>query len=228
MGFNWTCPYCNTHTTVNKDRFSDSQHAMTIKNSEGYRLLRDEFIVCPNEECRKITLNVKLYNYIFNGVNWQICEMIKQWHLLPNSFAKTFPDYIPEILRKDYEEAMAILELSPKASATLSRRCIQGIIRDFWKISKNRLIDEIDAIKDKVDPTTWKSIDAIRVVGNIGAHMEKDINLIIDVDPDEAFLLTQIIEILFSDLYIHKHERELMFNAIVEVAVKKDDLKKGG
>ena len=45
---------------------------------------------------------------------------------------------------------------------------------------------EIDAIKDKVDPLTWKSIDATRKIGNIGAHMEKDINLIVDVDPKEA------------------------------------------
>ena len=74
---------------------------------------------------------------------------------------------------------VSIRDLSPKASATLARRALQGMIRDYWKVSKGRLIDEIDAIKEKVDPITWKAIDAIRRIGNIGAHMEKDINVII-------------------------------------------------
>ena len=65
-----------------------------------------------------------------------------------------------------------------------------------------RLIDEIEAIEDKVDPLTWKAIDAVRSVGNIGAHMEKDINVIVDVDPDEAAQLISLIEILIKDWYI--------------------------
>jgi len=39
-----------------------------------------------------------------------------------------------------------------------------------------------------VDPLTWEAIDAVRKLGNIGAHMEKDINVIVDVDPEEAEL----------------------------------------
>ena len=34
---------------------------------------------------------------------------------------------IPQLM-DDYEEACAIVNLSPKASATLSRRCLQGMI----------------------------------------------------------------------------------------------------
>ena len=62
---------------------------------------------------------------------------------------------------------------------------MQGIIRDFWGISKSRLVDEIDALKDKIHPSQWKVIDGVRRIGNIGAHMEKDINLIVDIDTDE-------------------------------------------
>jgi len=60
-----------------------------------------------------------------------------------------------------------------------------GIIRNFWGISKSRLIDEINELKGRVDSTMWQAIDAVRSIGNIGAHMEKDINLIVDVDPEE-------------------------------------------
>jgi hypothetical protein len=83
------------------------------------------------------------------------------------------------------------------------------------------LIDEIIAIEDKVDPLTWKSIDAVRKVGNIGAHMEKDINLIIDVEPKEAYLLIELIEMLFEEWYIHRHERELKLKAIANLAEQK-------
>gem|GEM_PF-3019389 len=110
-------------------------------------------------------------------------NMVNHWRLIPPSNAKVFPDYIPKPLIDDYTEACLIKDASPKASATLSRRCLQGIIRDFWEVKPARLVDEIEAIKDKTDHLTWEAIDTVRKVGNIGAHMEKDINLIVEVDP---------------------------------------------
>lgn len=227
MAFNWTCPYCDTKTTINNDNYTASENPMTIENKEGSRLIRNEWIVCPNEDCKRITLIAHLIKYTWDAPygRYKKEETLKTWRLLPSSSAKVFPDYIPLPLRQDYEEAAAILDLSPKASATLSRRCIQGIIRGFWGISKGRLIDEINAISDKVDPLTWESIDSVRKVGNIGAHMEKDINLIIDVDQKEASLLIGLIELLFEEWYIHKHEREEKLKAIVKLAATKEGLK---
>jgi hypothetical protein len=223
MAFNWTCPYCNTKTTIT-NTYSVKEETFTIENADGERLLRTEWIVCPNEECKRITLTLLLYSCRWNG-KWEKIDLIKSWRLLPGSYAKAFPDYIPLALKQDYEEASAIIDLSPKASATLSRRCIQGIIRDFWGVKKSRLIDEINAIQDKVDPLTWNSIDAVRKVGNIGAHMEKDINLIIDVEPNEAYLLIQLIELLFEEWYIHKHEREIKLKSIIQIAEEKEEAK---
>ena len=228
MSFNWDCPHCNMKTTVSDSNFSASNNSMTIDNSEGPRILRSEWIVCPNKECKKITLTNILYSAKRNpnNYNWETDKVLQYWRLKPDSFAKVFPDYIPKSLIEDYNEAAKILDLSPKASATLSRRCLQGIIRDFWKVSKSRLIDEINAIEDKIDPLTWKSIDAVRKVGNIGAHMEKDINLIIDVEPKEASLLLELIELLFEEWYIHRFEREKKLKDIIAVAENKESLKK--
>jgi hypothetical protein len=82
------------------------------------------------------------------------------------------------------------------------------MIRDYHGISKARLIDEIEAIKSCVDPLTWRAIDGVRSIGNIGAHMERDINVVVDVDPEEARLLLGLIETLVDDWYIARHERE--------------------
>ncbi|URK16947.1 DUF4145 domain-containing protein [Thalassospira sp. GO-4] len=130
----------------------------------------------------------------------------------------SLPEYIPDALREDYEEACKTVDVSPKASATLARRCLQGMIRDYWGIKKSRLVDEIKALEDKVDPDTWQAIDAVRGLGNIGAHMEKDINLILSVEPEEAVALIELIEDLFQTWYVQRHERQQRRKRVVEIA----------
>jgi hypothetical protein len=115
--------------------------------------------------------------------------------------------------------------LSPKASATITRRCIQGIIRDFCEISKKRLIDEIRELRDRVDAgkapagvqaDTVDAIDHVRAIGNIGAHMEADVNVIVDVDPDEAQRLIELMELLFDEWYVARERRR---NRLAELGV---------
>lgn len=141
--------------------------------------------------------------------------------VIPSSSAKNFPGYVPQQILSDYQEAHLISELSPKASATLSRRCLQGMIRDFWGISRSRLIDEIKEFEPLIDKQTWQAIDAVRSIGNIGAHMERDIDKIIDVDPGESLLLLQLIEMLIQEWYIARREREERLKAIVEISGNK-------
>lgn len=179
-------------------------------------------IVCPNDECKKITLDAHLFETKRGPGGLEISgRPIETWKLRPSSEAIAFPDYIPLAIRQDYEEACKIRDLSPKASATLSRRCLQGLIRDFKGIVKGRLVDEIDALKDEVDPDTWEAIDAVRKIGNIGAHMEKDINTIIDVDPEEAQLLIELIETLIKDWYIARYKRQVHLVKIKAAAAAK-------
>ncbi|MEC0233723.1 DUF4145 domain-containing protein [Paenibacillus kribbensis] len=227
----WTCPFCNRIATItNSDMHTDFVDLM-IDNAHGNKRVIITFIVCPNPECKEFILIAKLYNSEFAGgssayTRYETRELTNEWELIPSSQSKVFPEYVPQAIVKDYEEACLIKELSPKASATLSRRCLQGIIRDFWGIKKNRLVDEIEAIKDKVDTLTWDAIDAVRKIGNIGAHMEKDINVIIDVDPKEASLLIELIELLIKDWYITKHERQQRLQNIIDVKDSKEQMKK--
>ena len=219
--FNWKCPHCEHAVTITDQRYSISHHTLRIKNSIGRRTLASVFIVCPNQECQKFTLTADLHTSIYRANNEELGEVMNSWNLIPSARGKTFPEYIPKILTADYREACEIAELSPKASATLSRRCLQGILRDFWGVKPGRLVDEIDQIKAQVDPLTWGAIDALRKLGNIGAHMEKDINLIVDVDPDEAALLIELIETLFHEWYVVREERKTRMGAIVLAAANK-------
>lgn len=226
--FSWTCPFCNSTTTINADDFSSDRHELSISTKHGTKFLYTHFIVCPNPSCKEYSLMLQLFNREWvSRIGGQVRELEKQIIVIPSFTAKVYPDYIPQVIRNDYYEACQIRELSPKASATLSRRCLQGMIRDFWGISKGRLIDEISELEDKVDLLTWKAIDAVRKVGNIGAHMEKDVNVVIDVEPAEASLLIGLIETLMQDWYIARHAREERLKQIVEMGAKKDGEKKG-
>ena len=216
----YVCPYCGQPQPFRNNYgetdvgFHHSYDTYTIKHNK----LDSEFSVlwfrCANKECGKICLTS--FNRLTN----------KQFDILPEATFKHFPDYIPEQIRKDYEEACIILEKSPKAAATLYRRCLQGMIRDFWGISKSRLIDEIEELQNKVPPLQWKAIDALRKLGNIGAHMEKDVNMIVDIDQDEAKKLQNLIELLMEQWYISRHEQEMLFNKIVDISDEKQTERK--
>ncbi|WP_122572145.1 DUF4145 domain-containing protein [Pseudomonas viridiflava] len=223
MSSNWKCPYCSHYATLNSQNYSSHIHGFNHGNyldkSLGVEVL---VVVCPNDECKQISINAGLFEVFRQNGVWNTFESaIEDWNLLPSSLAIPFPEYIPKAIRDDYEEACKIRDLSPKASATLSRRCLQGIIRDFKGITKKRLVDEIDALRDDVDPDTWAAIDAVRTIGNIGAHMEKDINEIIDVDPDEAQLLIELIETLIKDWYVARHKRQEHLQKIKAAAESK-------
>jgi Domain of unknown function (DUF4145) len=226
--FSWTCPYCNHTATITSLNKSDLQHSFNLSNKhDGVLALTTVAIVCPNPRCREYQLSASLSRTQNrgNGFYAPVDPPLLTWTLKPKSAARQFPGYIPKPILADYEEACLIAEDSPKASATLSRRCLQGMIRNFWGISQATLFQEINELNGKIDATTWYAIDAVRKIGNIGAHMEKDINLIVDVEPREARLLIGLIEFLLADWYVGRHEREEHMKKVIALGTAKDAAK---
>lgn len=144
---------------------------------------------------------------------------------IPRSFGRRLHDSVPAGIIEDYAEAHSILEESPKAAATLARRAIQGMIRDFHGISKRTLKAEIDALEELVEADVWAAIDVVRSVGNIGAHMERDVDVIIEVEPNEAENLLGLVTLLSDDWYKSKADREQRLADIKEIGEKKEGQK---
>ena len=215
------CPFCNSSVPIISTTYrniscyfnKDIPHYLGDDSWETSAIFQIDMFNCP--ECNKVS-------FVANGK--ELLENISI-PLYPNSLAKQFPDYVPQSIREDYEEAYSIINLSPKASATLARRCLQGMIRDFFGIVKPRLVDEIHALQNLVPPTQWKAIDSLRSIGNIGAHMESDVNVIIDVDPDEAQKLLKLIELLIDKWYISRHDEEQLLYDITAIADDKKSQK---
>jgi hypothetical protein len=229
LTFSWQCPYCNQYASIHGKDVKTSVNYFTAGSNEARYKLNTFVVVCPNSNCSEFTIKADLNGMAITPQQFpdEVIEPpIKSWSLRPDCRAKSFPSYIPLQIRKDYEEACLIASLSPKASATLSRRCLQGMIRDFHGVKEKNLFDEIKSIKNKVDPTIWKAIDSVRSVGNIGAHMEKDIDLIIDVAPNEATSLIALIEMLLKEWYVGRHEREQELQSIIAIGEAKKEARK--
>ncbi|KKZ89093.1 DUF4145 domain-containing protein [Rhizobium phaseoli] len=231
MTHQWTCPFCNNHQVVTDANFQSSFRKFHIgKSTKGETGLAYTATRCVNPDCNEVALSAQYVRSRSTNNGWVPEQTIEAWQLRPGSSSKPQPDYIPAALREDYFEACAIRSASPKASATLARRCLQGMIRDFCGIAKGRLIDEIKELNKRLDdgsaprgvePETIEAIDAVRDIGNIGAHMEKDINLIIDVEPGEAQALIELIEMLFEEWYVARHKREQRLAAVKTIAAEK-------
>lgn len=227
---NWLCPFCGHHTTLSGYEHvkQDWVHA-TVKSKHGQQAILLTFLACANRECRELYVDAKMAEY--SPPPPRSHEPIYHtphttWKLRPEANIKLFPDYVPEAILADYREACLVLAASPKASATLSRRCLQGMIHDFWGVSKRTLFDEINAIQDRVDPETWRAIDGVREIGNVGAHMNQDVSLIVDVEPREAELLIHLVETLIQDWYVNRHERSKRMRELTTAAAKKKEVKR--
>ena len=221
----YICPQCGSIVGVNvssfKDYFlsfdyGDSIIRNNLMNNKPEECLSLRFYRCP--KCNNVSSDVL-------GVGMDVKD--KRVLINPESDAKKYPSYIPEPILKDYFEAYSILHLSPKASATLSRRCLQGMIRNYWSISKSRLVDEVNELESRVPVMQWKAIDSLRKIGNIGAHMEKDVNLIIDIDVNEAKTLISLIELLMEQWYIANHNAEELYSEIIKIDCAKEEIKNG-
>ena len=221
----FTCPYCETMMAIDSTTrrthypaFDSSDSCYQLNGTIRYHdsSVAITFYKCPN--CGQYTIFAK-------GVGKAVLDVNAA--VRPASTAKQYPEFIPKQIRSDYEEACSILYLSPKASATLSRRCLQGMIRDYWGIAKGRLYDEITELKDKVQPDLWQAIDSLRQLGNIGAHMEKDTDLIVDIDSGEAEKLIRLIELLMKEWYINREERNKLFGDILQINADKQSTRKG-
>lgn len=226
-GSRWVCPHCEHAAFVVSANTTSGSVASTLDSADGPWLAFVHYVACPNPACRLTTIHITIGNGAKapNGyLNWTGEQ--QRMRFRPPTYARPIPEYVPQAIREDYREACAILDLSPKAAATLARRALQGLIRGFFGVSKATLAKEIEAIRDKLDPLTWQAIDAVRGVGNIGAHMERDIDTIVDVEPDEAVRLVRLIELLVKEWYVARHNREQELAAIIALNADKQQQRK--
>ena len=119
------------------------------------------------------------------------------------------PVDVPPEIAVNYVEACNVLPISAKASAALSRRCLQNMLHADGYKAKD-LAKEICLLLNETDPKKAlphklrETVDAIRNFGNFSAHPidDKTTLQVIDVEPHEAEWCLETIEELFEHFYV--------------------------
>ncbi len=135
---------------------------------------------------------------------------------------------VPEEFATGYREACIVLADSPKASAALSRRCLQNLLRGNAKVKPSNLANEIQEVIDNgsLPPYIVESINDVRNIGNFAAHPIKSERPgeIVDVEPGEADWNLDVLEALFNFYFVQpaiiKRKREILNLKLKEVDKK--------
>ncbi|MEN8185489.1 MAG: DUF4145 domain-containing protein [Bacteroidota bacterium] len=195
------CPHCST--VVKFDWYTTKVFEYSNGNKKGKQL---QYSDCLN--CSKLVVILKYGDLDYNDITHDYSVYRIEWEktIYPKKSNFENSQDIPEIYLEDYEEAIKVLSASSKASAALSRRLLQSLLRDKFKIKKKTLAQEIQAFieLDGVPSHLTDAIDAVRNIGNLAAHPTKNINTgeIVAVEKGEAEWIIEVIEALFDFVFI--------------------------
>ncbi len=200
------CPHCSTAAKFDW-RITQPQE-LDREQQKGIQIFYGE---CPN--CDKTVIGMQSGGLEYtSGSGWFMIEMVSQKILYPKTNSFQNSNDIPEKYLEDYEEAVKVLSASPKASAALTRRLLQNILREEFKIEEKSLVKEIELFINKTDIPSYiaDAVDAVRQIGNIAAHPSKDLNTgeIVPVEKNEAEWLIEVIEQLFDFVFIQPKKLE--------------------
>jgi hypothetical protein len=111
---------------------------------------------------------------------------------------------VPPEFVKPYREARLVLTDSENASAALSRRCLQHLLRDRGSVKPQDLSREIEEAIPKLPTHLAGAYDAVRNLGNFAAHPLKRTNTgeVLDVEPGEAEWLLEVLEQFFDFYFV--------------------------
>lgn len=169
------CPHCAVGVKLQfKGEFivpeKDDREA-----SIGYKFTIE---TCP--ECKNPIVIMHVGKYTleideapFDGIHEveEITEIDRKEIIYPRYVARKVEAEVPDACSIDFLEACAVQSLSAKASAALSRRILQNILREKFEIKHQNLAKEIDEFiqLDGVPSYLTNAVDAIRNVGNLAA-----------------------------------------------------------
>jgi Domain of unknown function (DUF4145) len=202
------CPHCNTGIAENFSHSPQIFHGAAVTR-EGQPLSQNEFWAiafqrCP--ECLKTVVYLE-HSPPLPGNPSQAGKSDFSLLAYPASASpRPVPGAVTDPYKQDFEEACKVLKDSPKASAALSRRCLQAILRDKAGTKSKDLYDQIEEVIDsgKVPSHISDDLHAVRVTGNFGAHPLKSTTTgaIVDVEAGEAEWNLDVVELLFDFYFV--------------------------
>ena len=183
-----------------------------------------ESTLCP--ACKRLIFQLVIYSSLSEPVEAEIPPLDKII-VYPTSSSRKVSLEVDERFAKDFREACKVVSTSQKASAALSRRCLQSLLREKTAVKPGTLAEEIrEAIRKSHFPEDLAtSLEAVRTIGNFAAHPIKNQHTgeVIDVEPGEAEWLLDTLEELFDFYFVQpaKMKRRIrLLNEKLDAAAK--------
>jgi len=197
------CPKCEHGISL--PIYDATKAYVTCEDAGGFYGYDIAHGICP--VCQANIIVRREGDLIRKGSVYVVESFVKEEVLYPPTLRKRHvSDEVPERYKNDFQEAFSILLLSPKASAAISRRVLQDIFHNHFKIEKRNLLQELDEFISRpgIPSELTEQMDAIRNIGNFAAHPTKNINTgeLIDVEPGEAEWLLDTLEDLFDYAFV--------------------------
>jgi hypothetical protein len=197
------CPHCRTS-------FHEDWKSTVLSGGKYY--WHSQIAICP--ECVQDVVRFGMGDSSALPSKWQ------QAFPAGSNRGPVAPD-VPQEIAADYTEAALVLPLSPKASAALSRRCLQSVLKEagYDQIDLSKQIEAALAEESgrKALPSGVHAIvDAIRNFGNFSAHRitDKTTLEIIDVEAHEAEYCLDILDAVFDHYYVKPADAKRMKEAL--------------
>jgi hypothetical protein len=223
------CPHCNTGIA---ESFMRSQHAIVneLNTREGLQVAPMEFWRIAFQRCSECGKTI-LYLEHYPKLPTQAAPAPQSdfsFLAYPTSAPpRPIPAEVVDPYKQDFEEACKVLKDSPKASAALSRRCLQSILRDKAFTKAKDLYEQIEEVisSGKLPSHIADDLHAVRVIGNIAAHSLKSTatGAIVDVAVGEAEWNLDVLEQLFDFYFVQpaiSAKRKAELNAKLKAAGK--------
>lgn len=186
------CPHCTINIYEDDRRLfcEDHQPEWGLEDGDGNNVFL-YYIQCP--ACSRMILRLEEDHY-------------RQTIYPSTTNRPPLSEHVPEQYQEDYREAALVLAASPKASAALSRRCLQAVLRDQAGVGPGNLYSEIEATIEKGDLPAHivESLHTLRQFGNAAAHPTKNANTgeIVPIDPNEAEWCLDVLDLLFDFYFV--------------------------
>lgn len=202
MSFPQKCPYCKKDIAENPKMLTQP---VKIKNFY-YR--------AELHSCFHCELPIFAYRECFYENFDNAARIIQHFPYEPPTPAMSLPDRVPKVIRTSYEEAYKVIDISPNASAILSRRCLESVLKDVHQTESWKFDKAIKEIKDKVDPVTLSILNKIRDLGNAGAHAAENFDDTAEITEPIARQLLSAVDFILYEWYVAPKERTALLDRL--------------
>jgi hypothetical protein len=224
------CPTCQENTPdaweplwrVNSDK---SRTHGTPSGAKGFTYLALTWMHCANEECGQLVIRA---HQTTQAPGYEPHTVT--WNAYPRAAQRPVDPLVPEDLRRDYNEAAAILDISPRMSAVLSRRILAELLRRYTEHKEWSLTAQVDGFRaDSAHPSSIReNLHHLREVADFGAHEQTDKTsdqpTVLDTSKEHAEWTLNIVDRLFDYLIVGP-ERDRKFreemDGMIEAAGRK-------